>query len=55
MPKREDDKPIVLHPLTFEDALKRMLGTPPVNPAKRKKRFKKRESQRKPQKSHGDH
>jgi hypothetical protein len=38
MPKKEDDKPIVLHPMTFEDALKRMLGTPPVNPAKRKKR-----------------
>jgi len=35
MPKKEDDKPIVLHPLTFEDALKRMLKTPPVNPAKR--------------------
>jgi hypothetical protein len=37
MPKKQDDKPIVLHPLTFEDALKRMLKTPPVNPAKRKK------------------
>jgi hypothetical protein len=38
MPKKEDDKPVVLHPLTFEDALKRMLKTPPVNPAKRKTR-----------------
>jgi hypothetical protein len=37
MPKKEDDKPIVLHPLTFEDTLARMLKTPPVNPAKRKK------------------
>jgi hypothetical protein len=36
MPKKEDDKPVVLHPLSFEDALKRMLKTPPVNPAKRK-------------------
>jgi hypothetical protein len=35
MPKKEDDKPVVLHPMTFEDALKRMLKTPPVNPAKR--------------------
>jgi hypothetical protein len=38
MPKKEDDKPIVLHPMTFEDALKRMLKTAPVNPAKRKRR-----------------
>jgi hypothetical protein len=30
MPKQKDDKPIVLHPMTFEDALKRMLKTPPV-------------------------
>jgi hypothetical protein len=42
MPKKEDDKPVVLHPLTFEDALKRMLKTPPVNPAKRKTRPQKR-------------
>jgi hypothetical protein len=42
MPKKEDDKPIVLHPLTFEAALGRMLKTPPVNPAKRKKRKKKK-------------
>jgi hypothetical protein len=38
MPKQKDDKPVSLHPLTFEDALKRMLKTPPVNPAKRKKK-----------------
>ena len=38
MPKKEDDKPIVLHPMTFEETLSRMLKTPPVNPAKRKKR-----------------
>jgi hypothetical protein len=37
MPKKEDDKPVVLHPLTFEDALKRMLKTPPVNPVRHKK------------------
>jgi hypothetical protein len=41
MPKKEDDKPVVLHPLTFEDALTRMLKTPPVNPAKRKKERRK--------------
>jgi hypothetical protein len=40
MPKREDDKPLSLHPMNFEDALKRMLKTPPVNAAKRKKRKK---------------
>jgi hypothetical protein len=40
MPKKEDDKPIVLHPMTFEETLSRMLRTPPVNPAKRKKRSK---------------
>jgi hypothetical protein len=42
MPKREDDKPVVVHPLSFEEVLKRMLKTPPVNPAKRKKRKKDR-------------
>jgi hypothetical protein len=36
MPKQKEDKPVSLHPMTFEDALKRMLSTPPVNPAKRK-------------------
>jgi len=40
MPKQSEDKPVVLHPMTFEDALKKMLDTPPVNPAKRKKRRK---------------
>jgi len=40
MPKQKDDKPVVLHPLTFEETLERMLKTPPVNPAKRKKRHK---------------
>jgi hypothetical protein len=48
MPKKEDDKPVVLHPLTFEDALKRMLKTPPVNPAKLKSRPTKRGKATKP-------
>jgi hypothetical protein len=47
MPKKEDEKPIVLHPMTFEDALKRMLKTPPVNPAKPKARPTKRRKARK--------
>jgi len=42
MPTKEDDKPVVTHPLSFEEVLKRMLKTPPVNPAKRKKKKKKR-------------
>jgi hypothetical protein len=42
MPKQADDKPVVLHPMTFEDALKRMLKTPPVNPAKPKKPARKK-------------
>jgi hypothetical protein len=33
---RKEDPPVSLHPMTFEDALKRMLQTPPVNPPKRK-------------------
>lgn len=41
MPKEEDDKPVVTHPLSFEEVLTRMLKTPPVNPAKRKKRRRK--------------
>jgi hypothetical protein len=50
MPKKEDDKPIVLHPMSFEETLTRMLRTPPVNPAKRKKRHKiKTAKQGKPQ------
>jgi hypothetical protein len=44
MPKKEDDKPVVTHPLSFEEVLTRMLKTPPVNPAKRKKKNKKRRS-----------
>jgi hypothetical protein len=40
MPKKEDDTPVVVHPLSFEEVLKRMLKTPPVNPAKRKKKRK---------------
>ena len=36
MPKKEDDTPVVTHPLSFEEVLTRMLKTPPVNPAKRK-------------------
>lgn len=43
MPKQKDDKPIVVHPLRFEEVLSRMLKTPPVNPAKRKKRRRKRQ------------
>ena len=39
-PKRKEDEPVSLHPLSFEDALKRMLQTPPVNPAKRKRKRK---------------
>jgi hypothetical protein len=46
MPKREDDKPVVLHPLTFEETLSRMLKTPPVNPSKRKSRAKKAQNKR---------
>jgi len=44
MPKQEDDKPVVTHPLSFEEVLTRMLKTPPLNPAqrKRKKRRKKK-------------
>jgi hypothetical protein len=42
MPKKEDDKPLVTHPLSFEEVLTRMLKTPPVNPAKRKKSKKKK-------------
>jgi hypothetical protein len=38
MPKQKDDKPVSLHPLSFEDALRRLLQTPPVTPKKRKKR-----------------
>jgi hypothetical protein len=37
MPKKHEDKPVVLHPMTFEQALKRMVSTPPVNPPKQKK------------------
>jgi hypothetical protein len=40
MAKQKDDKPISLDPMSFEDALRRMLKTPPVNPAKRKKKGK---------------
>jgi hypothetical protein len=46
MPKTEDDKPIVLHPMTFEETLRRMLKTPPVNPAKRKKTRKSQRDKR---------
>jgi hypothetical protein len=42
MSKKEDDKPVVTHPLSFEEVLSRMLKTPPVNPAKRKKKKRKR-------------
>jgi hypothetical protein len=41
MPKKEDDKPVVTQPLSFEEVLRRMLKTPPVNPAKRKKQRRK--------------
>jgi hypothetical protein len=39
-PRKQEDISVVLHPLSFEDVLKRMLKTPPVNPAKRKKRMR---------------
>jgi hypothetical protein len=42
MPKREDDQPVVTHPLSFHEVLRRMLKTPPVNPAKRKKKRKRK-------------
>ena len=42
MLKAKDDKPIILHPLTFEETLTRMLKTPPVNPSKRKKKRKRK-------------
>jgi hypothetical protein len=44
MPKKEDDKPVVTHPLSFEEVLTRMLKTPPVNPAKRKSKRRKKNS-----------
>jgi hypothetical protein len=44
MPKEEDEKPVVTHPLSFEEVLTRMLKTPPVNPAIRKKKKRKRRS-----------
>jgi hypothetical protein len=37
-PRKKEDVPFSLHPLSFEEALKKLLNTPPVNPAKRKKR-----------------
>jgi hypothetical protein len=46
MPKQEDDRPIVLHPMTFEETLSRMLKTPPVNPAKRTKKRRKSKTKR---------
>ncbi len=46
MPKQEDDKPVILHPMTFEDALKRMVSTPPVNPSKPKKQRKTKKKRR---------
>jgi hypothetical protein len=42
MPKKHEDKPVVLHPMTFEEALKRMVSTPPVNPPKKKPRSQKK-------------
>ena len=39
MPKKKDIH-VQLHPMTFEEALRRMVSTPPVNPAVRKKRPK---------------
>jgi hypothetical protein len=44
MPKQKDDKPVSLHPMSFEEALKRMLKTPPVNPAKRKSTRRRKKS-----------
>jgi len=44
MPKKKEDIHVQLHPMTFEEALKRMVGTPPVNPPKRKKKSGSRKS-----------
>ena len=46
MPKREEDKPVSLHPLTFEQAIQLAMKTPPVNPAKRKQRTRKKRAKR---------
>jgi hypothetical protein len=37
-PRKKEDVPVSLHPLSFEEALKKMLNTPPVNPPHQKKR-----------------
>jgi hypothetical protein len=42
MPKREEDKPVSLFPLSFKEAIQRLVKTPPVTPAKQKKRRKKK-------------
>jgi hypothetical protein len=42
MPKKKQDIHVQLHPMTFEEALKRMVTTPPVNPAVKKKRPKRK-------------
>ncbi len=36
-PRKKEDVPISLHPLSFEDALKRLMKTPPLNRAEHKK------------------
>jgi hypothetical protein len=40
-PRKKEDIPISLHPLSFEEALKKMLKTPPVASTKRKKKPRK--------------
>jgi hypothetical protein len=39
-PRKKEDIPVSLHPLSFEEALKKMLSTRSVNPPKVKKRQK---------------
>jgi hypothetical protein len=46
-PRKKEDIPVSLHPLSFEDALKRLMKTPPVNPAKRKRQRRHKTEQEK--------
>lgn len=43
-PRKKEDVPVSLHPLSFEEALKKLLRTPPVNPAKSKRKWRKPKS-----------
>jgi hypothetical protein len=46
-----EDIPVSLYPLSFEEALKRMLSTRPVNPAKREKHTHSNKSNRRQKKN----